>query len=215
MPYLLLVLLVLAIVFGPSLWAKTIMARHAGDRQDFPGTGGELARHLLDEAGLQGVGVEVTALGDHYDPTDRVVRLTKPNHDGRSLTAVVVAAHEVGHALQHRDAYAPLVNRHRLVKATALFQRLGSVIALTSPFWGLISRSPLLTLGVIGIGVLSMASAVVVHLATLPVGNLPAGLSLDGVVSSAEIDLVLEEAGHFVQEWGEPVARAALARFGR
>jgi len=168
-PFLLIILLVLAVVFGPSLWAKAVMARHARDRQDFPGTGGELARHLLDEAGLQGVGVEVTDRGDHYDPSDRVVRLTKPNHDGRSLTAVVIAAHEVGHALQHRDAYAPLVNRHRLVRATALFQRLGSVIALTSPFWGLISRSPLLTLGVIGVGVLSMSSAVVVHLATLPV----------------------------------------------
>lgn len=169
MHFLVIALIVLAVVFGPSLWARSVMKRHAGERSDFPGTGGELARHLLDESDLQGVGVEITEAGDHYDPKDRVVRLSKGNHDGRSLTAVVVAAHEVGHALQHRDSYGPLIHRHRLVRATALFQRAGSFIALISPFFFLLSRSPLLMLGLIGVGVLSMASAVVVHLVTLPV----------------------------------------------
>ena len=52
MHWLLLILLVLAVVFGPSLWAKAVLAHHADDRPDYPGTGGELARHLLDEAGF-------------------------------------------------------------------------------------------------------------------------------------------------------------------
>ncbi len=162
-------ILILAAVFGPSLWARAVLARHSGDRPDFPGTGGELARHLLDEAGLHQVPVEITEQGDHYDPGAKAVRLTKPHYDGRSLTAVAVAAHEVGHALQDRDGYRPLAARTRLVQATAAFQRLGSMIVLAAPVLGLISRSPLVTVIVIGAGILSMASSVVIHLATLPV----------------------------------------------
>ena len=67
MPWLILIVLLLAIVFGPSLWARTVLSRHAADRPDFPGTGGQLARHLLDEAGLSEVRVEQTERGDHYE----------------------------------------------------------------------------------------------------------------------------------------------------
>ena len=48
----------IALVFGPSIWAKRVLKEHSGERRDFPGTGGELARHLLDEAGLEHVQVE-------------------------------------------------------------------------------------------------------------------------------------------------------------
>ena len=77
------------------------MRRYADDLDGMPGTGGELAQHLIKELELDGVAVEVTALGDHYDPTDRKVRLSEANHQGRSLTAIAIAAHEVGHAIQH------------------------------------------------------------------------------------------------------------------
>jgi len=78
------------------------MRRHATDRAEFPG-GGELARHLLDFAGLDDVRVELSGHGDHYDPVDKAVRLTLANHDRRLVTAVAVAAHEVSHALQDAD----------------------------------------------------------------------------------------------------------------
>lgn len=58
MLWVILILLVLAVMFGPRIWARAILSRHAGDRPDFPGTGGELARHLLDEAGLSELRVE-------------------------------------------------------------------------------------------------------------------------------------------------------------
>ena len=61
-------LIVLAVVFGPQWWIRHVLARHGGERPDFPGTGAELARHLLDEAGLTQVKVERTDIGDHYDP---------------------------------------------------------------------------------------------------------------------------------------------------
>ena len=96
-------LLVLAVFAGPQLWVWYEFRRHRAERPDFPGTGGEFARYLLDATGLQAVLVERAERGDHYDPGFRAVRLSDGNLQGRSLTAVAVAAHEVGHAIQHRD----------------------------------------------------------------------------------------------------------------
>ena len=91
-------LLLLALVFGPQLLVKRVLRQHGADRPDLPGTGAELARHLLDEANLQSVTVEKTDLGDHYDPDAHAVRLLPQHHDGRSVAAVAVAAHEIGRA---------------------------------------------------------------------------------------------------------------------
>ncbi len=162
-------LAVLAIVFGPAIWARGVLAWYGDERSDLPGTGGELARHLLDEGGLASVKVEATDRGDHYDPTDKAVRLKRENLDGRSLTAVATAAHEVGHALQDRDSYGPLATRSRLVKSTAVFQRVGSIIIFAAPLLGGLARSPGLFFLEIGAGILTMAISVVVHLVTLPV----------------------------------------------
>ena len=169
MPWLLLIILVLAVVFGPSLWAKAVLAHHADDRPDYPGTGGELARHLLDRAGLEEVAVERTDRGDHYDPEAKAVRLTPGNLDGRSLTAVTAATHEVGHALQDRDGYGPLATRTRLVKSIGKWQRIASIIIFATFGLGLASASPSLAAFGAGAGVATMASAVIIHLFTLPV----------------------------------------------
>ena len=96
-------LLILAIVLGPSLWVRATLALYAAQRSDIPGTGAELARHLLDRFGLETVAVEAVAEGDHYDPDARAVRLAPNAHEGCSVVAVAVAAHEVGHAIQQRD----------------------------------------------------------------------------------------------------------------
>src|SRR5437763_5120325 len=93
-------LILLTIVFGPQWWVRHVLSQHSVDRPDLPGTGGELARHLLDEAGLRGVKVELTGDGDHYDPEEQAVRLTPQHHDGRSVAAVAVAAHEVSRFLR-------------------------------------------------------------------------------------------------------------------
>ncbi|MGL4527455.1 MAG: zinc metallopeptidase, partial [Aestuariivirga sp.] len=74
------VALLLALIFGPQWWVKRTLEAAQAERADFPGTGGDLARHLLDEAGLADVKVEATEpMGDHYDPQDRMVRLS-PAH---------------------------------------------------------------------------------------------------------------------------------------
>src|SRR5690606_21083409 len=107
-------LLLLALAWLPQIWVRSVLARHSKHRPDFPGTGGELARHLLDGMGLHHVKVEATHAGDHYDPRDKTVRLLPQHLNGRSLTAVVVATHEVGHAMQDATNYKPLKVRTRL-----------------------------------------------------------------------------------------------------
>ena len=169
MPWIVLTLCIVAIVYGPTVWARTVLARNGDDRPDFPRTVGELARHLLDEAGLQEVTVELTERGDHYDPEDKAVRLTPGNLDGRSLTAITVAAHEVGHALQDRDNYQPLQTRTDMVRWTGGLQKLGSAVLFGSFLLGAITQAPGITLLFAGVGVATMASSVLVHLITLPV----------------------------------------------
>ncbi len=161
----------LAVVFGPRLWIKWVLRRHAADRPDYPGTGGEFARHLLDELGLQEVKVEPSpvGVGDHYDSGNKAVRLIESNFSGRSLTAVAIAAHEVGHAIQDRDGYMPLQARTRLVQSTQIAQKMGAIFAYSAPVVALLVRSPVA--GLVGVlaAVLSMGISVIVHLVTLPV----------------------------------------------
>ena len=131
--------LLFGLVFGPQWWVRRAMQQHATERPDLPGTGGELARHLLDQARLEHVPVEV-APADHFDPVANVVRLSPQNHDGRSITAVAVAAHEVSHALQHaagdrllaaRVRFAPVVQGFEF--AAALGLELCGAAHLSSP----------------------------------------------------------------------------------
>ena len=64
-------LIVLAIIFGPSLWVKFVMRKYSSENTEIPGTGGELAKHLIKKFSLKDVKVEVTELGDHYDPIEK------------------------------------------------------------------------------------------------------------------------------------------------
>ncbi len=121
MAVVILILLALVLVFGPGLWVRRVLARYSLPADRYSGSGAQLARHLLDAHGLSSVKVETTETGDHYDPEAKAVRLTPDKFDGRSLTAITVAAHEVGHALQDHQEYAPLRFRTRLVKAPTPF----------------------------------------------------------------------------------------------
>ena len=162
-------LILLAVIFGPQWWVRHVLTQHGVDRPDLPGTGGELARHLLDQAGLQTVAVEVTDLGDHYDPEAHAVRLLPQHHDGRSIAAAAVAAHEVSHALQHARAERPFALRFALVKRVAWIDRVASAVLLLAPVVFLLVKAPVLLVLQIVLGILLLAIRVVVHLATLPV----------------------------------------------
>ena len=162
-------LLLFALVLGPQAWVRQVLARHGAERPDLPGTGGELARHLLDEAGLRGVKVELTGDGDHYDPEEMAVRLTPAHHDGRSVAAVAVAAHEVSHAVQHARGEPGFVRRYRLVKNLVWVDRLAALVLLLAPVVLALVRLPALAALQVTAGMLLLAIRVVVHLMTLPV----------------------------------------------
>lgn len=162
------VLLLLAIVFGPGLWVRRIMARYSMPENRYSGTGEELARYLLDRNGLQSVTVEATEQGDHYDPTDKAVRLTNDKFGGRSLTAITVAAHEVGHAVQDAQGYAPLRIRGQLVKASQKIEKIGAAALIISPFIGALTRAPGLSLLTFAAGFFTLATSTLVHFVTLP-----------------------------------------------
>ena len=170
MIYLLVLLLLLAAIFLPQLWVQRVLARYNRTPEpNFPGTGGELARHLLGRFGLDHVAVETTESGDHYDPAARCVRLTPDKFDGRTLTAITVAAHECGHALQHAGGEAMFTLRSRLAVSAVWAARLGSFLIFVAPMLGLLTRAPSPALVSVLGGFLIMGFGVVVQLVTLPV----------------------------------------------
>ncbi|MDP3547305.1 MAG: zinc metallopeptidase, partial [Phreatobacter sp.] len=170
MPFLILlgVIALVALIFGPQWWVKAQMTRHGAAREDFPGTGGELAEHLLEQAGLTDVKVERTDAGDHYDPIDRVVRLSHDVHDGRSVTAVAVAAHEVGHAVQHRDGDRLFLWRIRMAEAAQKLEIAAAVLFATAPLVLVFVRSPVIVVLQIVVALALLGSRLAMHLVTLP-----------------------------------------------
>ncbi|MGD9387880.1 MAG: zinc metallopeptidase [Gammaproteobacteria bacterium] len=168
MHILILIAVFAAVVFGPSLWVKRVMEKYASPADRYGGTGAELARFLLKREGIEGVRVEETQQGDHYDPVEKVVRLSPDNFSGRSLTAITVAAHEVGHAVQDHTEYGPLKLRHTLVLLMSPMERLGAGILMASPFIGMLTRAPSLGMLMLLGGLLTLASATLVHFVTLP-----------------------------------------------
>ena len=170
MGFILLAALVIAIVAGATIWVRRTLHKYAQPENRYDVTGAELARELLGLEGMEGVDVEPAegAIGDHYDPTTRTVRLSAGHYDGRSLAAVTVAAHEVGHAVQHAQSYQPLTLRTRLVGALDASQKLGAAMLFATPLVAAITRSPAPTLLTVFGGLLIMGSSIVVHLLTLP-----------------------------------------------
>jgi uncharacterized protein len=193
-------LLLVTLLFAPQWWVRRVLARHGAERPDLPGTGGELARHLLDEAGLQAVRVELTGDGDHYDPEDRAVRLLPQHHDGRSIAAVAVAAHEVSHAVQHARGEKAFAVRFDLVRKLNWVDRLASGILLLAPVVFMVIKAPALLVLQVVAGLLLLAIRIVVHVATLPV-------ELDASFGKALPVLV---RGRYISPGDLPAARSVL-----
>jgi hypothetical protein len=168
MPILILILLSLIVIYGPQFWAKKVLSRY-NKNQYFSGSGIELARTMLERLNMPHVRVEAIEQGDHYDPKEKVLRLSRNNCGGRSLTAVVVATHEVGHAIQDNTGYLPLQVRTRMIRAAQKAEKLGAVLMISIPLIAIITRVPaagaLMFLG----GLASLGLPVVIHLLTLPV----------------------------------------------
>jgi Zn-dependent membrane protease YugP len=163
------IILIIALIYGPQYWVSHVLKKYSLEQEHFPGTGGELAQHLVERFQLPDVKVEKTETGDHYDPTDKTVRLKPDKFDGKSLTAITVAAHEVGHAVQHAMGYRPFTLRQNLAAVAMTAQKLGAMAMFAMPLLALASRSPRLGMVMLAIAVGSMLIGTLVHLVTLPV----------------------------------------------
>lgn len=153
-----------------SLWAsgrvKSTFNKYSRVRNHAGMTGREAAEKVLNGAGIYDVRIEHIAgnLNDHYDPRDKVLRLSDATYNSPSVAAVGVAAHECGHAIQHATGYAPLRIRGSLVPVA----NFGSTLAWPLIIIGLFLNSQTSSL-LINIGILAFSAAVLFHIVTLPV----------------------------------------------
>ena len=162
-------LIILAVVFGPSLWVKLVMRRYSSEKPEMPGTGGELAEHLIERFSLKDVKVEVTELGDHYDPIEKKVRLSRDHYESKSLTAISIAAHEVGHAIQDQQGDKRLAIRTKMVPIVDKVARLSAIIISLSPVIGIITRHPMPFSLLLLLGLSGFVARMMIHAVTLPI----------------------------------------------
>lgn len=150
-------------------------------------TGADVARYILNKNGLYDIPIELVGgqLSDHYDPRARVVRLSPDVYHGTSLASLGVAAHEVGHAVQHDTGYMPLYIRNTVIPVT----QIGSYAAIPIFFIGIFMSSESL----VNIGILLFAAIVFFQLVTLPVEynasrRAIATLDEEGILDASELD---------------------------
>lgn len=126
-------------------------------------TGYQVARVILDNHGLHNIPIELIKghLSDHYDPRNKILRLSNEVYNGVSLASVGVAAHECGHAVQHQEGYAPLTIRNTIAPVASIGSQLSWVLVLAGLFFGLMQ--------LLDLGILFFSAAVVFQLITLPV----------------------------------------------
>jgi Zn-dependent membrane protease YugP len=182
--------LVPPLIFGLAVqgWLRKTVGQNAQHEVASGLTGAQVARQILDRNGLDEVEVHRAAggaLSDHYDPRKRAVFLSETVHDTDTVTASAIAAHEVGHAIQHARAYVPLQIRSTMFP----------VVAFASSFWTILLLGGLVlgALGLVQLAILLYAVAVLFHFVTLPVefnASRRAGAQLAGLglVTTAETE---------------------------
>lgn len=153
----------------PSLWTKAILNKYRKPHPDIPGTGLQFAEHLLQKLDLKGVKVEETDQGDHYDPIEKVVRISTANAHSNSLTAITTVAHEMGHALQDKTDYPELKQRTALIERAAIMQKFAGMALMITPLMIPLAHTPMVAFLTFGAGFIAMGVPVIIHLSTLPV----------------------------------------------
>lgn len=153
----------LILAFWANSLVKTNYRKYKQVKNNIGMTGGDVALHILQKNGIFDVPVIAVEgeLTDHYEPRKREVRLSKDIYYGESVSAVAIAAHEVGHALQHANSYVPLQVRHAIFPVA----RLGSSAAFPLFFIGFIFSTPML----MNLGIAFFVAALIFQLVTLPV----------------------------------------------
>lgn len=193
--YLMFILPALILSIYAQIKVKSTFKRYSQVRSSRGMSGVDVANTILRRNGMSGqVAVEPVAgeLSDHYDPTSHKVRLSETVYGSNSIAAIGVAAHEVGHAIQHHESYGPLELRHRIVPITNFASGASFPVLLLGFF--------LNSLNLIMVGILLFSAVVVFHLVTLPVElnasrRAVAQLSSSGLISGTEVPAVKKVLG--------------------
>ena len=193
-------LMVLALIFGPSIWVKLVMWRYSSEKPEMPGTGGELAKHLIERFSLKDVDVEVTEQGDHYDPIEKKVRLSQEHYGSKSLTAIAIAAHEVGHAIQDQQGDKRLATRTKMVPIVDKVARWSVALIYLSPIIGIITRHPMPFSLLLILGLSGFIARMIIHALTLPI-------EFDASFSKA---LPLLREGNYISQPNEKAVNSIL-----
>lgn len=155
-----------AIIFAliAQLMVKSTFSKYSNESNQHGYTAKEVARKILDENGLYNVSIEYISgnLTDHYDPSANVIRLSDSVYNSTSVAAIGVAAHEVGHAIQHAQGYSPIKIRQAIIPITQIGSRLAVPLVLLGM---LISAFQWL----IPVGIFLYAGVVLFQAVTLPV----------------------------------------------
>jgi len=124
------ILYIIGILFYtfPGLWVNYTLNKHNDVLPNMPFTAKEFGENLLKEKDLNKVKIEDTKIGDHYDPTTKTVRVEPNRLDKKSITAITVMCHEIGHAIQDKENYPPLIRRHKIITKTQWLTKLSSGI---------------------------------------------------------------------------------------
>lgn len=150
-----------------TMWAQakvsSTYAKYSKYRTTNGYSGSQIARNMLDEAGLYDVKVVQCSghLTDHYNPKTRVVNLSSEVYNGTTISSAGIAAHEVGHAIQHKEKYAPLVLRTSIARVVGFGSQLSIILFMI----GVLVANKYL----IDIGILFFSGTVIYQLVTLPV----------------------------------------------
>jgi len=169
--YWLLIIIGFIITGIPQLLVKSTFSKYSKIRSAKGSTGAEVARFLLNDAGIYNVSVESIGgeLTDHYDPTQKVLRLSQGVYGNSSIAAIGVAAHEAGHAIQDNKGYMPMKLRAGIFPAVMFGQNLGPILIMISLGLQAVMHLTGLTLLIAFAGIALYGAVVIFQIVTLPV----------------------------------------------
>ena len=162
-------LLILFFYLSPIVWFNFVFKKNNKFLDKMPFNGLEFGEQIIKEKDLNDVLIEGTLEGDHYDTNEKKVKVKQDRLDNKSITAISVVCHEIGHAIQHHEGYKPLKKRQILVKNTAWISKLGGgIFYIGLPTLFATGSLPLIRICLILV-ILTIIINVIIHLVTLDV----------------------------------------------
>lgn len=195
------IILVAAIILLPGIWVKKTINKYTKELPNLPGTGGQFAEHLLKRFGITDIEVEQgQANGDHYSPQEKRIRLSPVIYSGKSISAISIAAHEVGHAIQYHRKESITKLREKLTPVAFVAEKISLGLLTLSPILILLFKVPHIGIFAILASLVSLALSVLVQFIILP-------MEWDASFNKA-LPIIIE--GQYLEESDIPAVRKIL-----